>query len=122
MTLRCKAGDIAVVLHDTPECASNIGRFVRILGSLEFSGNLGKWCWLIVPVGSGLWMVERGGRVSPERVTNRSRVEHPDDWLLLVGNDNDFITRRCVMRGEACDSPFDNDNRLLVYRLTLPTN
>lgn len=22
MTLRCKAGDIAVVLHDTPECAS----------------------------------------------------------------------------------------------------
>ena len=48
--------------------------------------------------------------------------EHPDDWLLLVGNDNDFITRRCVMRGEACDSPFDNDNRLLVYRLTLPAN
>ena len=45
---------------------------------------------------------------------------HPDDWLLLVGNDNDFIARRCVMQGEACDSPFDNDNRLLVYRLILP--
>ncbi len=87
MTLRCKAGDIAVVLHDTPECSSNIGRFVRILGSLEFSGNLGKWCWLIVPVGSGLWMVERGGRVSPERVTNRSRVEHPDDWLKPIPPD-----------------------------------
>ena len=87
MTLRCKAGDIAVVLHDTPECASNIGRFVRILGSLEFSGNLGKWCWLIVPVGSGLWMVERGGRVSPERVTNRSRVEHPDDCLKPIPPD-----------------------------------
>ena len=87
MTLRCKAGDTAVVLHDTPECASNIGRFVRILGSLEFSGNLGKWCWLIVPVGSGLWMVERGGRVSPETVTNRSRVEHPDDWLKPIPPD-----------------------------------
>ena len=84
MTLRCKAGDIAVVLHDTPECASNIGRFVRILGSLEFSENLGKWCWLIVPVGPGLWMVERGGRVSPERVTNNSRVEHTDDWLKPI--------------------------------------
>ncbi len=45
---------------------------------------------------------------------------HPDDWLLLVGNDNDFIARRCVMRGARCDSAFDNDNRLLVYRLTLP--
>lgn len=84
MTLRCKAGDIAVVLYDTPECASNIGRFVRILGSLEFSENLGKWCWLIVPVGPGLWMVERGGRVSPERVTNKLRVEHPDGWLKPI--------------------------------------
>ena len=48
--------------------------------------------------------------------------EHPDDWLLLVGNDNDFIARRCVMQGETCDSPLDNDNRVLVYRLTLPAN
>ncbi|WP_440975119.1 esterase-like activity of phytase family protein [Pseudoxanthomonas winnipegensis] len=44
----------------------------------------------------------------------------PDDWLLLVGNDNDFIARRCVMQGHGCDSAFDNDNRVLVYRLTLP--
>ncbi|HBK45362.1 MAG TPA: hypothetical protein DDZ67_02780 [Xanthomonadaceae bacterium] len=45
---------------------------------------------------------------------------HPDDWLLIVGNDNDFIARHCVMRGENCDSPFDNDSRVLVYRLTIP--
>lgn len=44
----------------------------------------------------------------------------PDDWLLLIGNDNDFIARHCVMQGQACDSAFDNDNRVLVYRLTLP--
>ena len=45
---------------------------------------------------------------------------HPKDWLLLVGNDNDFIARHCLMQGQACDSPLDNDNRVLVYRLTLP--
>lgn len=45
---------------------------------------------------------------------------HPNDVLLLVGNDNDFIARRCRMQGEHCDSAYDNDNRLLVYRLTLP--
>lgn len=44
---------------------------------------------------------------------------HPDDWLLIVGNDNDFIARHCVMQGENCDSPYDNDNRVLVYRLTI---
>ncbi|MET1025446.1 MAG: esterase-like activity of phytase family protein [Pseudoxanthomonas sp.] len=44
----------------------------------------------------------------------------PNDWLLLVGNDNDFIARQCRMQGQGCDSAYDNDNRLLVYRLTLP--
>lgn len=46
---------------------------------------------------------------------------HPDDYFLFVGNDNDFIARHCVMQGQRCDSAFDNDNRLLVYRLTLPS-
>jgi hypothetical protein len=44
----------------------------------------------------------------------------PDDWFLLVGNDNDFIARHCVMDGQPCDSAIDNDNRILVYRLSLP--
>ncbi|HDS1581491.1 TPA: esterase-like activity of phytase family protein [Stenotrophomonas maltophilia] len=46
--------------------------------------------------------------------------EHPHDVLLLIGNDNDFIARRCRMQGQSCDSAYDNDNRILVYRLTLP--
>ncbi|MEJ1966224.1 MAG: esterase-like activity of phytase family protein [Gammaproteobacteria bacterium] len=45
---------------------------------------------------------------------------HPNDFFLFVGNDNDFIARHCVMDGKPCDSAFDNDSRLLVYRLTLP--
>ncbi len=46
--------------------------------------------------------------------------QHPNDVLLLLGNDNDFIARHCRMQGQPCDSPYDNDNRVLVYRLTLP--
>ncbi|SNY58026.1 esterase-like activity of phytase family protein [Stenotrophomonas sp. CC120223-11] len=46
--------------------------------------------------------------------------QHPNDVLLLIGNDNDFIARHCRMQGQSCDSPYDNDNRVLVYRLTLP--
>jgi hypothetical protein len=46
---------------------------------------------------------------------------HPDDYFLFVGNDNDFIARKCVMQGQPCDSAFDNDNMILVYRLALPT-
>jgi hypothetical protein len=46
--------------------------------------------------------------------------ERPNDYFLLVGNDNDFIARRCRMSEQPCDSQFDNDNRILVYRLSLP--
>ncbi|MGE4323160.1 MAG: esterase-like activity of phytase family protein [Sphingobium sp.] len=45
---------------------------------------------------------------------------HPHEYFLLVGNDNDFTARRCRMSGEMCDGTLDNDNRILVYRLTLP--
>jgi hypothetical protein len=45
---------------------------------------------------------------------------HPNDYFLFVGNDNDFIARHCVMSGQRCDSALDNDNRVLVYRVTLP--
>ncbi|WP_312163981.1 esterase-like activity of phytase family protein [Phenylobacterium sp.] len=50
-------------------------------------------------------------------------VLEPDrsaDYFLLVGNDNDFIARRCVMSGQSCDSDIDNDNWVLVYRVSLP--
>jgi hypothetical protein len=46
--------------------------------------------------------------------------DRPADYFLLVGNDNDFIARRCRMSGQSCDSGIDNDSRILVYRLSLP--
>lgn len=46
--------------------------------------------------------------------------DHPADYFLLVGNDNDFIARRCRMSGAPCNSDFDNDSRILVYRVSLP--
>lgn len=52
----------------------------------------------------------------------------PDDYFLLVGNDNDFITARGIMLGRPYDAlssvagheTVDSPNRILVYRLTLP--
>jgi len=50
----------------------------------------------------------------------------PDDYFLLVGNDNDFITKNGTMLGTAYDAVgtstavAENVNRILVYRVTLP--
>lgn len=46
--------------------------------------------------------------------------DRPADYFLIVGNDNDFTARVCVMSGQPCDADIDNDNRLLVYRLRFP--
>jgi len=54
----------------------------------------------------------------------------PNDVFLLVGNDNDFLTGDGHVNGQAFDAGLtnakgsgagDNDNVILVYRLTLPT-
>lgn len=50
----------------------------------------------------------------------------PDDYFLLVGNDNDFLGTSVTMLGgapvDATAGPAvaDNPNRILVYRVTLP--
>ena len=44
----------------------------------------------------------------------------PDDYFLLVGNDNDFQTRSGFHDGAAYDAGVENDTMILVYRITLP--
>ncbi|TXN39516.1 autotransporter outer membrane beta-barrel domain-containing protein [Methylobacterium sp. WL30] len=45
----------------------------------------------------------------------------PNDYFLLVGNDNDFLTRQGSINGQGYDAGINNDSVLLAYRLTLPT-
>jgi len=45
----------------------------------------------------------------------------PQDYFLMIGNDNDFLSSNCSVGGENCAQPVDSDALVLVYRLTLPT-
>lgn len=44
----------------------------------------------------------------------------PDTFFLLVGNDNDFLTRHGVMQGKPYADKVDNATTVLAYRLRLP--
>jgi hypothetical protein len=46
----------------------------------------------------------------------------PDDYFLMIGSDNDFITQHGSMQGKAYAdaSGKDVDTLVLVYRVTLP--
>ena len=83
--LRCKDGDLAVVINDTIDCRQNLGHIVQIRGpvrTLKQSGMLG---WLIKPLHKRVWGVrELDGRHVKERVFWSSGVFHEDAWLMPI--------------------------------------
>ena len=82
MQLRCKEGDLALIVHDEPSCESNIGRIVQVRGPVMHNHRLQLTCWLIKPVERQPWRVERCGAISSEIVYWKSLVEHPDSWMV----------------------------------------
>ena len=86
MSLRCKAGDLALVVQDEPGCRANIGRVVEVRGPVQTNPRIGLQCWLIRPAGSNRrWRVtDDSGWIQTETVSWKSRVEHPDSWLVPI--------------------------------------
>ena len=86
MSLRCKPGDLALVVYDEPGCEYNIGRAVEVQGPVSTNPRLDLPCWLIRPAGSSRhWRVVRGSAPArTETVSWKSRIEHPDAWLLPI--------------------------------------
>jgi hypothetical protein len=78
--LRCKEGDLALVIHDEPGCRMNVGRVVVVRGPVVSRPPYGP-TWLIQPVQPEAWAVAHRGGVHIE-MPPLSGVEHPDAWLL----------------------------------------
>ena len=98
MTLRCKSGDIAIITQDYPDCQENLGRLVDVLGPMRVT-EAGP-SWLIRPVTPKLYTLhESDHTVCRERVTWRSRVTHPDAWMVpirpgeMAGDEQGEVTR-----------------------------
>lgn len=81
--LRCRPGDLAVIVQDEPECQLNIGQVVRVIEeSTQFRDELGVH-WLVQPlssVASPVLVESTDGK--PHRVVwdNQPRA-HYDGWL-----------------------------------------
>lgn len=85
MAIRCKPGDIAVILYDEPECLANVGRLVRVHPTLQRNLNLNLDCWLIEPLQDDPWYVsEIYGTITVRPIKLSSQIEHPDAWMLPI--------------------------------------
>lgn len=95
---RCKDGDLALVIHDEPVCAGNVGKIVQVRGPILFNRRLKLMCWLIKPVNRQLWHCVRGnGQHYTAVVTWKRQTEHPDAWLMPLKPDADLLAERVGM-------------------------
>jgi hypothetical protein len=101
MALRCKPGDLALIIRDEPGCEVNIGRLVRVEGSLR-QCRLGAYHWLIKPVSPAPYAVLNPSRVALQDPQHFTDVEHPDLWLLPLRDE--FASRRQVDEGNRVSS------------------
>ena len=82
MKLRCREGEIALIIQEEPGGECNIGRAVTVRGPIRISTDHGP-TWLIEPVESEPWAVrEFNGEIWTGPITFDSLIEHPDAWLL----------------------------------------
>ena len=112
--LRCRPGDLAVIVQDEPQCQINIGQVVQVIKEYtEFREELGAH-WLIQPLSecdSPVLIVGRGG-VSEHVIWDNQPRAHYDGWLrpLLETDDADEMTKIAGLplrsEGRICaDSP-----------------
>ena len=85
MNLRCKSGDLAIVVGDFPRCEVNIGRIVQVRGPMQTPIQYPVPCWKIKPIDDREWLIAEGDwSLTREVVTWRSGIIHPDYWLLPI--------------------------------------
>ena len=85
MSMNCRPGDVAIVIHDEPICVANIGRIVRIEGPLEFNEYYNRPCWLVYPISDDPFYCLCGVGVARGRViTEADCIDHPDAWLMPI--------------------------------------
>ena len=83
MGLRCKDGDMAVIVGDVPGCEGNIGRIVQVRGPTTHLA--GYICWRIKPLDNRKLLIrEFNGIIVSEKVFWNSRIRHPDCFLLPI--------------------------------------
>lgn len=86
MTTRCKKGDIAIILRDSPGCEANVGRMVEVRGPNRSSTYPGMVTWSIRQIDrKSMWFVMEVNKcITQEWLTWQSGVVHPDAWLLPI--------------------------------------
>jgi hypothetical protein len=86
MTLRCKDGDLAVIVGELPGCEANIGRIVQVRGPAHISEQCGDLlCWVIKPIDrKKMLILYIPDILVSDYVTWKMDIKLPDCWLIPI--------------------------------------
>ena len=86
MTWRCKHGDLAIIINETPQCRGNIGLIVQVRGPLEYLDMLDLYGWRIKPVHNKKLLVQMAKDADAEFqvIYWKYPMCVPDAWLLPI--------------------------------------
>ena len=86
MVLRCKDGDLAVIVGELPGCEANIGRIVQVRGPAHISEQCGDLlCWVIKPIDrKKMLILYIPDILVSDYVTWRMDIKLPDRWLIPI--------------------------------------
>jgi hypothetical protein len=86
--MRCKDGDLAIIIQDIPGCEKNLGVIVKVIGPVIRHSATSMPCWQIKPVSRRkLWLASYGP-IANEFISKMNPAFHPDPWLLPINGEH----------------------------------
>jgi hypothetical protein len=80
--MKCKHGDLAIIVNDFEGCKGNIGLLVRVIGPAEIIMEM--VCWQVIPLsGQKMWLIYEG-KAYKQSITAKTQAIHPDKWLRPI--------------------------------------
>ena len=83
--MRCKEGDMAVIIKDFPSCEANLGVIVKVVGPPLSVLFMPEALWPVVPVSGTKLLAINNDCSGPPELMNFKKVAyvlHPDAWLM----------------------------------------
>ena len=85
--MRCKHGDLAIIIQDFEGCEGNLGVIVRVIGPAINHPATTMACWQIKPIKRRKLWLTGDERSESEFISKDNPAYHPDPWLLPIKGD-----------------------------------
>jgi hypothetical protein len=82
--MRCKHGDLAIIVKDFEGCEGNLGLIVKVVGPAEHHPDTELICWQVIPLSRRKMWIADEGVAQHVYLSKKFQALHPAPWLLPI--------------------------------------